>query len=213
MTRDAALARYRHLRAISRQHHSAALKFLSQQTILDHARGLGLTVGKMLILDSEDELALAYDLAIHSPRYARSRAIDRYRKAAQLAPASDEARVLEAICQARFSIWRVERRHEIAGLVVCDLLRDTETWLMDENFERTADAGMAMAARLSQPEAFAMTCGVIVPVDRAIMEEVLDTELPRLRGAPAQVADNPRFAMSIYRVALASGALETVAFE
>jgi hypothetical protein len=37
------LARYRHLREISKRHHSEILKFLSKDTILHHARRLGLT--------------------------------------------------------------------------------------------------------------------------------------------------------------------------
>ena len=41
MTRDEVLQRYRHLRLISIGHHSGALKFLSRQAPLEHARRLG----------------------------------------------------------------------------------------------------------------------------------------------------------------------------
>lgn len=213
MTRDEILARYRRLRVISTQHHTEALNFVSRQAILDHARRLGLGEGKTLVADSTDELTLAFDLAIYAAKEGRSRAIDRYAKATPRAPGSDEAAMLAAMCRSRFSIWRVERRHEVAGLVVQDLLRQSEAWLVDEGLERSAAAGMALAMRLCEPETFAMTAGVIVPVDRQMMEEVLDEVLPRVRGEPQQLAEDPRFATAIYRIALAEGVMEQVAFQ
>lgn len=65
-SRGEVLARYRHLREISKRHHSDALKLLSRDAILHQARRLGLADGKVLILDSMDELTLAFDLAIHT---------------------------------------------------------------------------------------------------------------------------------------------------
>lgn len=213
MSRDEILARYRHLRAISTRHHTEALKFLSQSALLEQARQLGLAMGKTLVAESMDELTLAFDLAIHAARPGHSRAIDRYARAAQLQPGSDEFVALEAMRRARFSVWRVERRHEVAGLIVQDLLRQGEAWLVDEALEQSAPEGMTMTMRLGTPDEFAMTCGIIVPVDRDVMEEVLDEVLPRVRGAPDQVANDRRFAMAIYRIAMARGLMERISFE
>jgi hypothetical protein len=115
MSRDEILTRYRHLRAMATRHHSEALKFLSQSALQEHERHLGLIMGKTLVAESIDELTLAFDLAIYTAQPGHSRAIDRYARAAQLEPSSDEFVALEAMRQARFSIWRVERRHEVAG--------------------------------------------------------------------------------------------------
>jgi len=104
MTREEVLCRYRHLREISRRHHSAALKFLVRPTIMEHARRLGLTKGKVLVAESEEELTLVFDLAIHTAREGRSRAIDRFAQAAHFIQGSDEALMLEAMRQGRFSI-------------------------------------------------------------------------------------------------------------
>lgn len=213
MTRDEILARYRHLRAIGTQHHTAVLEFLSRQAVLDHARRLGLAEGKTLVAGSMDELTLAFDLAIYTAKPGRSRAIDRYARAARLAPGSDDAVMLAAMCRSRFSIGRVERPHEIAGLMVRDVLRQCEAWLVDLALEQSAEEGMALAMRLCEPEPFAMTSGVIVPVDRTMMEEVLDEVLPRVGGEPEEVAEDPRFATAIYRIALAEGVMEQVGFE
>ena len=71
-SRHEVLARYRHLREISKQHHSGAMNFLSKDAILQHGRRIGLANGRTFILDSMDELTLAYDLAIHTAPIGRS---------------------------------------------------------------------------------------------------------------------------------------------
>ena len=109
MSREEVLTRYRHLRAISTRHHTEAMNFFSRPALLEQARHLGLAVGETLAAESFDELTLAFDLAIHTARPDHTRAVDRYAGAAQLQPGSDEALVLEAMRQARFSLWRVER--------------------------------------------------------------------------------------------------------
>src|SRR5437016_4650773 len=90
-SRGELLARYRHLRELGKRHHSKVMDFLSKDAVLHHARRLGLAHGKFFILDSMSELSLALDLAIYTAPPGRSRAIDRYARAAQLAPGSDEA--------------------------------------------------------------------------------------------------------------------------
>ena len=93
----------------------------------------------------------------------RSRGIDRYARSANVVPGSDEDVVLQVMRQACFSVFMIEHRHEMAGLVLHDLMREKSLWLVDDNVERTAPAGMTLAMRVITPEAFTMTCGVIVP--------------------------------------------------
>ena len=103
-SRGDVLARYRHMREISKRHNSNAMNFLSKDAIMHHARRLGLADGKTFVLDSMDELTLAFDLAIHTAAVGGSRAIDRYARSAPFATGSDEALVLEAMCNARFAV-------------------------------------------------------------------------------------------------------------
>ena len=84
---------------------------------------------------------LAFDLAIHTAPKDRSRAIDRYARAARLAPESDELLVLKAMQRARFSIISIVRRHPIAGLIVKDLFRGVEVWLVDVGADGERDRG------------------------------------------------------------------------
>jgi hypothetical protein len=207
------LERYRHLRGITTRHHSAALARLAGPTLLEQAKHLGLAYGRTLITESEEEMTLIFDLAVHTAKPGRSRAIDRYAKATALSPGSDEAKVLEAIRQARFSLWRIESRDETAGLVVKDVLRDNETWLVDESLADSAEPGLTFAARLCWPAAFAMTCGAVVPVDAELMEEALFDNMTLLHHTePEQLANDPRFAAAIYRSALSAGIMDHVVF-
>jgi hypothetical protein len=213
MTRSEILARYRHLRRIGKEQHQAVLDVIAPNVVLDWAKRLGLTWGRTVLLESELELVLAEDLAIYLPRPGRSLPLDRYARAARLAPGSDEAIVLEAMRRARFSLWRVERRHETMGLVLRDLLRGEDIWLADEALERSARPGLAMAARLLQPEAFAMTARIAVPVTPDLMEEVF-ARAPALRRVQGDaLARDPHFAIGIYRAAVATGAMESVRFK
>ena len=139
--REEILTRYRRLREISTRHHSEALRFIPRSVLLEQARRLGLTAGKMLVADSMDELTLAFDLCLYTAAPGRSRGIDRYARSAGVAPGSDEDLMLQAMGQARFSVFRVERPHETAGLLVRDLMREEGLWLVDENLERTAPVG------------------------------------------------------------------------
>jgi hypothetical protein len=212
ITRTEILERYRHLRAISTHHQNAALKFVSNSTLTEHAKRLGLMVGRTLVVDSEAEMTLAFDLAVYTAREGRSTAVDRYAQAQPPAPGSDEELVLDVMRHARFSIWRIERRHEEAGLIVLDLLREQEVWLVDENMEANAPDGTGFAARLFEPESFAMTAGVVVPTTRKVMERVLHNARAWQHETREHLARDPRFAMAIYRAAIKAGIMADVAF-
>lgn len=152
-SRDEVLARYRHLREISKRHHSKALDFLCAGAMLQHARRLGLAHGKTLMLDSIDELPLAFDLAIHTAPVGRSRAIDRYARSAQFAQGSDEALVLGAMCNARFAVVLVLRRHQAAGLIVTDLFRNVELCWSTRVLRYRSPRGRCLRPGTTRPKA------------------------------------------------------------
>jgi hypothetical protein len=212
MSREEVLTRYRRLREISKRHQTEAVRYVPHSALLDQARRIGLAVGKTLVAESMDELTLAFDLALYTAPPGRSRGIERYARSAAVPAGSDDAVVLQAMRQARFSVWQVERRHEAVGLVVQDLMRETSLWLVDESLEQTAPEGMSVAMRVIMPEAFAMTCGVIVPVDAMLLDEVFEEVLGRIRGEADAIANDRRFATSIYRMAVLEGLMDQVGF-
>jgi hypothetical protein len=212
MSREEVLTRYRRLREISKRHQTEAVRYVPHSALLDQARRIGLAVGKTLVAESMDELTLAFDLALYTAPPGRSRGIERYARSAAVPAGSDDEVVLQAMRQARFSVWQVERRHEAVGLVVQDLIRENSLWLVDESLEQTAPEGMSVAMRVIMPEAFAMTCGVIVPVDAMLLDEVFEEVLGRIRGKADAIANDRRFATTIYRMAVLEGLMDQVGF-
>src|ERR1700731_2728248 len=130
-TRDDLLAEYVRLREISKRLHQEVLKSISGDSLLKHARRLGLAQGKTLILDDMDAMYYVYDLAIYTAPADRSRAIDRYAKSARFEPCSGERLVLDAMCASQFAILLIEQRHDAGGLMVSDILRNSKVWLLD----------------------------------------------------------------------------------
>ena len=120
--------------------------------------------------------------------------------------------MLDAMCKARFSIWGVERRQQTAGLILKDLFRKQYVWLIDEGLEQTAIPGDLYASRVIVLDDFAMTCGVVLPVDLVMLKEVLAEVQYCLRGGRTRMADDRRFAAAIYRNAVELGVIDDVAF-
>jgi hypothetical protein len=78
MSRSEILARYRRLRQISKEQLEAVLDIIAADALLDWARRLDLTVGKVVVLENDNEMTLPKDLAIYLPRLGRSHPLDRY---------------------------------------------------------------------------------------------------------------------------------------
>jgi len=98
--------------------------------------------------------------------------------------------------------------------MVKDVVRDSEAWLVDEALTVSASPGLTFASRLYWPDDFAMTCGVVVPVDAELMADALREGMPWMRHANLnQLADDPRFAMVVYRTALNRGIMDSVVFQ
>ncbi|MFL5256007.1 MAG: hypothetical protein ACJ8AI_24570 [Rhodopila sp.] len=219
MTRTEILTRYRRLRQISKELHQDVLDIIAPDVELEWAKRLDLARGRTLLTESENEFVLVEDLEIYVARPGRSHPLDRYARAAGLAPGSDRAIVHEAMRHARFSLWRVERHHKTEGLILRDLLRDEETWLADEALAKGARPGMEMAVRLLKPDQFAMTARVVVPLmpelmTRAeLMEEVFIRAPALKRLQPGELASDPRFAVGVYREAVAAGVMDFIRFE
>jgi hypothetical protein len=198
--------------------HQQATPFRSHETPvqgsdLHHARRLGLAFGKTLILDNMDELTLAFDLAIYTAPAGRSRAIDRYARSAQFAPGSDEAIMLGAMRNARFAVLLVQRRHPSAGLIVTDVFRNIELWLVDEGLEISLPVGTAFATRYYAPDRFVVTAGAGMPVDVELLTSAVESAPQLLRKSRAEAFEDRRLAEAVYRAAIADGIMAGIAYQ
>ena len=180
---------------------------------MEQARRLGIARGRTLILNTEDELTLVYDLALYARQGGRKRPLDRYASSQRLPSNSDDARVLDAMLAARFVLIRVERRHPEAGLIVSDLMRKEEFWLVDEGMESSAPVGFRMATRVYSPEDFHMAAGVFVPLTGFVLMGAFARRRLLSRMDSDEAAEDRRFAEAIYREAVQARVMEQVRFQ
>ncbi len=206
------LERYRRLRAIGREQHTAMMKLISGPAMLKQARRLGLAQGKTLVLDSLDDMNFVWDILFYTSSIDRSRVVDRYARSVRLEPGSDEEIVREAKRQSRFAIIKCKEKHPIAGLIVTDLVRGGEYHLIDEGLEVSLPAGALIATRLIFIDDWAMTAGVMVPLDADFLK-CFFASAPLFQRKPAKaLIDDRRFAEALYRAAVMEGITERIAY-
>jgi hypothetical protein len=120
--------------------------------------------------------------------------------------------MLAAAQAARFAVWKVGLRHDIAGLDITDVISNEEHWLIDESLEASCPVGRMFAGRLMRVEGFVMTTGAIAPVDGLVFAE-MQRSMPRWPiTSEGDALRDPRFAMAVFRAAIRTGGTEGLRF-
>jgi hypothetical protein len=213
LSRAGILSRYRRYSDIRKDIQTAALENVADSRFLAHAKRVGLSDGKVLFTDDDVELTLVFDLALYTAQPGRTRAIDRCARRRLSVSTPDEAFVLQGLQASRFSIFRTIGRCEPAGVLLEDLMRGGTICLLDEGLEQSARPGEVFAMRVAPIEAFVITCGAVVPLDSETFEEIIDFLTDGAPGAElAALADDRRFAASLYELAIELGLMSFVAY-
>jgi hypothetical protein len=158
------LARYRHLRQVGLELNNRLVETLPKRTLDEGGKKLGILKNNVLVLDTEDEIAVLMDYCLHDVRRQGLTAVQRFLAKTPPPPDSDEMVLLQALSQARFSLFTVEAAEPGIGVHVRDVLRNEALFLMDVGFSQTASRGMTLAARVMAPEGMNMTTGAALPV-------------------------------------------------
>jgi hypothetical protein len=212
METEALLTRYREIRGHISEWQSAALHTVPSAVIRDHAKRIGLLYDGGLGGPADPEMNLVFDLAVHTAKEGRSRAIDRIAKQLSLPEDSLESMVMRGLRTARFTAWRVEGPHEAAGLWVEDLFYQTRLWLMDERFSKTVRPGMMAASRIAPMGEYWVSCGAAVPLGDTVLELASEQAFTNRTNDRDTALRDRRFAEVFYRAAVKSGAMDAIAF-
>ena len=195
LSRAAILSRYRRYRDLRMDIQTAALESIPHSSFLAHAKRIGLSDGKVLFTDDIVEL------------------IDRCARRRLETSGPDETLVLQGLQASRFSIFRTIGGCEPAGVLLEDLMRGGAISLLDEGLEQSARPGEVFAMRVAPIEEFVITCGAVVPIDHATMEECIALLISAASKAElAGLADHRRFAASIYELAIELGLMSFIAY-
>ena len=204
---------YRHLRDVVGDLQDDALELVPESTILEFGRRLGAVRAGALCVD-EREAKLVYDLAIHTARPGRSRAIDRYARAAAFPPDGDKARLLAALQTAKFTAFMIEARHKVAGVMAYDLLQKQSFHLMDISLGLSAPAKSSFVGRLVEVDGFHMSCLTLVPMNQELLEHAQPRLPLSLPGSVLEGFQDPRCGIAVYRAAIELGYMRrTVTFD
>jgi SEC-C motif-containing protein len=158
------LPRYKHLRQVALRLNNRLVESLPKSVLDEGGKKLGLLKKNVITLDTEDEIAVLMDYCIYDVRREGANAAERFLAKSPPAPDSDERVLLEAMRQARYSLFVVEGAERGVGVHVRDLLRDEVVFLMDVGFSSTAQLGMVLASRIMAPDGITMTTGAALPV-------------------------------------------------
>jgi hypothetical protein len=218
------LAEYHRLREVSRSLHNRLIKQIPKPVLTSSAERLGLLGPgpgrhgeEVLLLEDEYEISVLMDYCLYHGRQGGADRTVIDQAIAEAPPAgSDEELLLQAMQDARFSVFAVEEAVPGLGVQVRDLLRDEPLFLVDIGFSQTADPGMVLAGNVISLPGLSMTTGAMLPVDRSIVEDLVE-RLPS-RFATATVgqfrqlspSDQSELAALVIHACLAGGAASYV---
>lgn len=159
--------RYQRLRAVGRTVANTLVQRVPRDVIDEGGQRLGLLKGDVLVLDTEDEMAVLMDFCLHDVRRQGRTVIERFLAEDPYPADSDEMVFLKALTGAYHSVFVVESVERGVGVEVRDAFRGDNHFVLDLGFSTTASPGAVMATRIIVPEGtFAMTTGAGLPVGR-----------------------------------------------
>ena len=174
------LADYHRLRELSRSLHNRLIKQIPKPVLTSGAERLGLLSpgpgrhgGEVLLLEDEYEVSVLMDYCLYHGRHDGRTVIDQALTDAPPPAGSDELLLLQAMQAARFSMFAVEEAAPGIGVRVRDLLRDEALFLVDIGFSETATPGLVLAGNVISLPGLSMTTGAMLPVDRTIVEDLV----------------------------------------
>lgn len=149
--------------------------------------------------DDLEDLDVAADLALYGAA-AGTTAVQRYAEEIGGTLSDPERRVLQGMCAAEFSIFRIDGCHRGAGVDLTDLISGRQVWVVDRGLEASAYAGAELALRLLRPDEFWITTGVAIALDEGLWRELENAGLICRKALPMPSLDRDALAEAIYRL-------------
>ncbi len=171
---------------------NAAANRIPLASLAAQARALHLWRHNRVEPGSEAQMACVMDLGVFAPVGEHKPALQRVLGAAiPPPPGSADAAMLDAFTRARFGLYRMGAPDPRGGITLHDLCDGQEVWLMDSHLAQHGVPGMLVAARLAWPEAFAMTCGVLCPMDVRVLLHIMENRPPSQGPVGAFIQPQP----------------------
>jgi hypothetical protein len=213
---DDRLSRYRPLREAGRNLNVALAKLLSKDAVLECGKKLGIAKAGMVIFNNDDEVTVLYDYCLYHHRRGNKTVIERYLEQSPPEQGSLDAALVQAMQQARFSIFLITAITPRQGAVVQDLVRGDTLQLVDLGIAETGMPGILLLGRLLPVDDFYMSTGSLIPVSEPVYQEKLLPIVKKFlpgdaeRQQPLAAAPAAAYAAQMLRIALHAGGEDNV---
>ena len=164
MNPDETLELYDLRRSVSRPMANELLRRVGRASLNEVGRRVGLLRGGTLVLDNESELDVLGDLAVFDLWKDGENLVRRVLREAPPAEGTMQREIMEARCDARFSIFTSERVEPGVGVYFRDMFRGREETLVVDRGMAASPLPPFIAMRLLRFPEFAMSTGAGIPV-------------------------------------------------
>src|SRR5829696_5079592 len=171
MTRDEVLTLYSPIRTGIQGILKAAARACSDADVKRAAKQLRVWSSGRIEVPNETAIDMVTDLALFEPNQRGIRAYDRFLRGHREALDTADLTLAHRMAGARFSIFRVLQRHDLAGVWVQDVITPGEPiWVLDQGLEISAPDGLEFGLRVFDAGDFHAGFGIVVPADTEITD-------------------------------------------
>jgi hypothetical protein len=209
--------RYRDLRRVARNLNIKLIKELPKAALPECAKKLGIVKAGTMIFNNDDEIAVVYDYCLHHYRRGNKTVIDRWREQSIPPLEDDESTLLNAMSEARCSVFRIAEIRPRQGAALDDLAYGDRIELTDLCLADAAIPGTLVVGRVLKLPDLSMSSGTLIPLPDASYKQsvvpLIRKFLPNGDGdserrlAPAPDAS---FTALLLRIALHAGGEDNV---
>jgi hypothetical protein len=174
MDHESIVRDYKRLRKASIGLNTALVKTLSRDDIGVAAGMIGMGTRDGLELETQDEMSVLMDVAIHDVFRDEKNAVERMLEEAPPPEGSDELLLLRSLRESIYSLMEVQEVIFGVGVRAVDMLTKNSMLVVDLGFSQTARPEMMLAARLYSPGPnWWMTTGAALPVNEEAAVELI----------------------------------------
>ena len=177
------LDRYRAARALGRELQVRMVKELPKPALPECAKKLGLVKSGTLIINQDDEIAIAYDYCLHHFRRAGKNVIER---TLETSTDARESAWLTALTEARFSAFLVESVTPHRGARLIDLIHEEPIDLIDLGLASTGQSGLILIGRIIHFEDVHLSSGTLIPLPPGLFESQIRPVFEKFERAQSE---------------------------
>lgn len=173
------LERYGQIRKVGLDVSQTLCKRLTKADMQQGGKALKLFRNGQLAFDSEAMLPIFMDYCIYNVLHAGRSVVQEFHDEDPYLAGSDEAIFLQALTQARYTLFLVQSTVLGFSLLVRDLVFDREETLIDVGLSRTTVPATLFASRIIKPDGITCTTGAAIPIG-VYTQDQLDERLTPL---------------------------------